>query len=197
MKLRQEIGRKLIHLSSIWMVFIIYFLEKEEASIFFGGLLTIFFIFEYLRMSNNIIADITCKYFSKIMRSHENIVEFKFRGLTGSFFFLLAVFLSVLIFSKEVAISSILILIFADTMAALVGKYIGKRNILDKTAEGFIAFFITAVIILYFFYDIDFYRIVIIAFIVAFVELISSYIKINDNLSITITAGILTTILLI
>ena len=197
MDLVNEIKRKLIHVSSVWMVLAVYFLEKETAIMFFGALSVALFIFEYFRMSNETLQKISAKLFSKIIRPNENVTRFTIGGLTGSFFFVLSVFFSVIFFSKEVAMASITVMIFSDTAAALIGKAIGKRKILDKTIEGSLAFFITTLIVLYFFVDIKIYEMVIVAFVVTVVELISNKIKINDNLSITLCTGVLLSVFLL
>jgi len=52
-------------------------------------------------------------------------------------------FLVVLLFSKEVAIASLCILVFADISSALVGTHLGKIKITkNKTLEGTIVFFL-------------------------------------------------------
>ena len=67
----------------------------------------------------------------------------------GATYFLFAVLLTILLFPKPIAIASMLILILADTSAALVGKGIGKTPIFGKTLEGSMAFFFCALLIVW------------------------------------------------
>ena len=82
MTLLQEIGRKLIHLSSLWMVVFIHMFEKETSILFFGALFVLFFICEYLRMTQPFVISLTNRYFKNIMRAHESVTRFDLRALT-------------------------------------------------------------------------------------------------------------------
>ncbi len=196
MNIRQELERKLIHLSSLWMVYAIYFFDKKHALILFGCLFIIFLILEYLRMTNEIISKLTSRFFHKIMRPRENTQKFSFQALTGSFYFILAVFLSVLLFTREIAMVAVLIMVISDTVAALVGKSIGKVKIFDKTLEGSVAFFVTTyVILLVSQFELSQIHIFLIVIVVTLVELTANKINVNDNLSITLCSGFLITLL--
>ena len=87
------------------------------------------------------------KIFGDILREHENDMKNIF--LTGGTYIIIAFFLCVLLFQKEVAILSMLIIVICDTAAAVTGKTIGKRKIGTKTLEGSIAFFLTALILFF------------------------------------------------
>lgn len=171
------------------MVFVIYFLNKEQAIFLFSALLLFILMFEYLRMSCKPIQNLTKKILGRIMRVHEDVTVFKFSALSGSFYFTLAVLTSVVLFPKNIAITSILIMIFSDTMAALIGKTLGKHKILDKSIEGCLAFLITTIILLYLYDLLSTYEIILISFILTLVELYSKKLKIDDNLSITLISG--------
>ena len=197
MTLLQEIGRKLIHLSSLWMVVFIHMFEKETSILFFGALFVLFFICEYLRMTQPFVISLTNRYFKNIMRAHESVTRFDLRALTGSFYFVLAVFLSIALFEKDVAIAAILIMIVSDTLAAIIGKRFGRIHIWDKTLEGSLTFFATTCIILVSLpMYLTYWQILVIAFLVSIVELVSNKVAItNDNLTITLSAGLLISLL--
>ncbi len=132
----------------------------------------------------------------KLSRSFElnkNKVRF-----SGSVFVLLASILSVAIFSKEIAIFSISIMIISDASAALFGKAYGKIKIFEnKTLEGSTAFFVSA-IILSIFLDklVPFGYSVIIACVVATIfEIYRKKLKFDDNLSVPLSLGIILTFL--
>lgn len=193
--MKSEFLRKLIHLSSLWMVFVIAILEKPIAILFFSIVLVMFTVFEVSRMHFAWFRQWLQTYFGGVMREHEHVERLNLRALTGSFYFILAVLCSVILFDKPIAILAILVMILSDTAAALTGKSIGNHAILDKTIEGCIAFFITTAIILAFSGVVpSIMMVAIIAFITTCIELISNKIHVNDNLSITMSVGFLITL---
>lgn len=56
----------------------------------------------------------------------------------------------VIFFPKPIAITAMLIVVFCDTMAALIGKNYGQNYIGTKTVEGGIAFFLTGIFVIMF-----------------------------------------------
>jgi dolichol kinase len=124
------------------------------------------------------------KIFSGILREDEK--DFKRNLFTGGTYYAIGIFLSVLLFPKEVAVFSILIMIWCDTMAALVGKKYGTRKLIGtKTTEGSIAFIFTGVLLVfalqYLFPEFNFYKAGFITVILAAVFEQLSFIRINDN----------------
>ena len=187
--LKREIFRKLIHLSSLWMVAVIAYTDRPTAIIFFSLLLIGFVGFEYLRMGTTPLAKFIVRYFSIVMRDREHHEKFNFRALTGSFYFILAVLLAVAFFDKTTAITGILVMILSDTTAAIVGVAIGKNKFIvdGKTIEGSAAFFITIAIILFYMTPMTFVGILFIAGAITLIEALSERLYINDNLSIVIS----------
>ncbi len=83
-----------------------------------------------------------------ILRSHEG-KEGGFQ-LTGGTHIVLAFLLCALIFPKPLAIMSMFIVVFSDTMAALVGIKFGRTKIgNNKTLEGSLAFLFTGLAVVY------------------------------------------------
>ncbi len=190
--IKNEILRKLVHLSSLWMVLFIFIFEQEISILFFSILLVLFTLFEYSRMESNLVKTFMNRYFSAIMRENEITTGFKISGLTGSFYFLLSVVLSLIFFDKAVAMIAISIMILSDTVAALIGKKFGTMRIWDKSLEGAGAFFITTLAILVFFIPmLPVIVAIIISIIITAVEFVSNHFRVNDNLSITLIAGCL------
>ena len=100
MDIKKEIIRKILHLSSIWMIVAIYFLDQNMAIILFSVMLVLLFIAEYIRMSNQYIGAFILKYCGVIMREHERADKFNIMALSGSFYFVLAILLSVVFYPK-------------------------------------------------------------------------------------------------
>ena len=138
------------------------------------------------------------KVFGRILRDDEK--DFKKNLFTGGTYYALGIFLALLLFPKEVAILSILIMIWCDTMAALIGKKFGKRKIIgDKSIEGSLAFVITGILLVFilqmFFTEYNLYKAGFITVFLAAVFEQISFIRINDNLSLPVFSGIVFLIL--
>ena len=68
---------------------------------------------------------------------------------SGAVFFLLGIFLVSLLFEKNIAIISIIVLSVSDSFSTLVGKFLGKIKIYKKkTLEGTLTFFSSSFIII-------------------------------------------------
>tara|TARA_B100001167_G_C16738851_1_gene289939 strand:+ start:236 stop:841 length:606 start_codon:yes stop_codon:yes gene_type:complete len=193
---RNEVFRKLIHLSSLWMVVTVYVLTQSQAILLFSTLLMGFVVFEYGRRHIRIIQYLTSQYLNTILRTHEN------QSMTGAFYVVLATLLSVILFDNAVAIISIAIMILSDTFAALIGRKYGKVCILDKSLEGCTAFFLSTVLLLKIAVAmslilVNLPTIMMVSLLVTIVELLSSKLQIDDNLSIVLASGFLLTVMVI
>jgi dolichol kinase len=130
------------------------------------------------------------------MRESEESGTFR---LSGTTYMMGGFFLSALFFSKELAITSWLILIISDPLAALVGIKIGTRKINDKTLEGCAAFLISSLfisILSYYFlkFNTSFFVIVVSCVITTLLEFYSKKINVNDNFLIPLGYGFTTII---
>jgi dolichol kinase len=109
--------------------------------------------------------------------------------------------LNFLIFDKVIAVTGFCILIFADAMAAIIGKSIKSAPFYEKSRAGSLAFFITAIFVilisgLYFDCRLPFYLFAIfIAMFITFTEAYPSFFIVDDNLLIPMTFGISMTLL--
>jgi dolichol kinase len=141
-KLSQEMLRKAVHLSSLWMVVAIYFLPKHAVVLIFGSLSLLTFVVEWLRRNNDFAKKIFMMLFGRMLRESEIDKE-----VTGAVYFVFAALVVCVVFPKGIAIIALSVMIIADTAAALIGKKFGKTVLIgDKTLEGAQAFFISAVI---------------------------------------------------
>lgn len=123
------------------------------------------------------------------MRPAEQSGSFR---LSGSSFMALGFLITAIFFSKGLAITSWLILIISDCLAALVGTKIGTKLENGKSLEGSIAFLISSIFIsmlVYFFvgYHTSFIVIIMSSLATTISEFYSKELAINDNLSIPIT----------
>lgn len=188
---RDELIRKLIHLISLSIPIIYYFIPTSTAAIILGILAAVALFMDLGRYFFPEFGKIFYKFFGFLLRKHE--IDHEKKNLNGATYVLLAAFLGVLIFPKVIFITAFSILIISDTSAALIGRKFGKIKFLRKSFEGTLAFFISASIVIFFTPKIGYlgteYIIgLIAAFIGAFVENLSFGIA-DDNISIPFSVG--------
>lgn len=138
---KQEILRKLVHLSSIWMVFVMYYAGGLPAFIFFAVLAVLNLIVEYARYKKvPVITPLYEALFKNMLREASNG---KFRP-SGSPPYLASAAVTTLLFPLPFSIISFLCMMFGDTAAALIGRKFGKHKFPNgKSMEGCAAFLIT------------------------------------------------------
>ncbi len=191
---KRELQRKLIHLSSLWMVFIIWYMQSKNAIMFFGLLYIFILISELLRIYNKFFRDMYNSFFLPLMRAHEK--KQNNTSFVGAYYVVLAVFIAVTCFSKAIAITSISVMLISDSAAALIGQKFGKNKILNKTLEGSMAFMITGFLTVYtvylFYFTTGSFLVsgTIAVILATLIELISREINLDDNLTIVLTMGI-------
>jgi dolichol kinase len=189
---RDELVRKLIHLFSLSIPVIYYFIPTSTAIAILAGFTAFALIVDAGRFLSESLAKIFYQLFGFLLRKHE--LDKKKKNLTGATYVLLSALLCALIFPKVIFVTAFTILIISDTMAALIGRKFGKRKFLRKSFEGTLSFFISASIVVLFTpkvgnYPMEYIIGLIAALVGAFVENIS-YGFADDNLSIPISTGI-------
>ncbi len=185
---KKELFRKAIHLSSLWIPAAIYFMPKIVLVPILLIILVGNVILEYgnfkkypwARKSFGVL-------FFRTLRNKETSREnFQF---TGAIYVLLSALLCLCLFGKEVATIALTVMLISDSAAALIGRSIGKVKIYkNKTLEGTMAFFLTAVGINLLFWPIyTFGWINVLACLVStLAEVYEDKIEIDDNLSVPI-----------
>ena len=190
-----ELKRKAIHLSSSVIPVSYYFIERNPLLIILTTAFAAMVIIDILRMRSEFVKEVYGNFLGDILRPHENKSERIY--FTGGTYIILAFLLCILIFEKNIAILSMLIIVFCDSAAAIAGKVFGKHHIGNKTMEGSISFFLTGVIL--FFVVIKPDNIVLIISGVISLMLITVFellpVKIDDNLSVPLMFGILFSLL--
>ena len=189
-----EIYRKIIHLSSIWIVFALYYIEKPALLALFSLCTVLVMAYEFLRRGDNRAAKLLKRFLGAALRADEEQGNFK---PSGAVYVFISALLSTLLFSKIVAITAISVMIIGDAAAALVGAKFGRTKFkaLGKSLEGSIAFFIFSLLPVLFISRYTQAEAGYIApaicgiFAATLVELFSKKILIDDNLSIPLTVG--------
>ena len=177
-----EITRKIVHLATL-VVPVGYTLTSEETVLtFLVPFFLCFLTVDLLRHFHSGLASLFRKYFfGRVLREEEKPT------LMGSTYFLFSTILTILFFPKSVAVASLLILILADTAAALVGRGIGRISIFGKTLEGSLAFFLSSLLIVWIYPNLNRFSGSLAALGATVIEILP--IKVNDNLTIPLVAG--------
>lgn len=188
---KDELVRKSIHLTSMLIPVIYYFIPKLDALVILGGLVIFAMTLDLSRYFSPQIAKVFYKMFGFLLRKHE--IDNEKKNLNGATYVLISAFIGVFIFPKVIFIAAFSILIVGDSMAALIGRKYGKNKFIFKSLEGTLAFFISSCIVILFapkigYFPEEYLIGFIVAFIGAFTENIS-YKFVDDNLSIPFAVG--------
>jgi dolichol kinase len=145
---KDELVRKLIHLCSLSIPIIYYFITKEAAIIILGILTFVALVIDLSRYFSLGFGKIFYKIFGFLLRKHE--IDDRKKNLNGATYVLLSALISVIIFPKVIFITAFTILIISDSLAALIGRKYGKHKFLSKSLEGTLTFFVSASIVVLF-----------------------------------------------
>ena len=136
---KSEVLRKSIHLFSLSIPTIYYFITKELALSILVPLTIFSLLLDYGRYYSKPLADLINKIFGIILRKHEK--DAKKKNLNGATYVLISAVIVVLIFPKVFVVTAFAVLIIGDISAALIGRKFGKTKFLFKSLEGTLAFF--------------------------------------------------------
>ena len=189
---RDELVRKLIHLFSLSIPIIYYFIPIKTSIIILAVLTFVALLIDTSRFISKSFAKYFYKFFGFLLRKHE--LDGEKKNLTGATYVLISALLCAIIFPKVIFVSAFTILIISDTMAALIGRKFGRKKFLRKSLEGTFAFFISATIVIFLtpkvnYLPMEYWIGIIGAFIGAIVENISHGFA-DDNLSIPLSVGL-------
>jgi len=191
----QELLRKTIHLISLSIPVVYIFVTREFALSVLIPLCILAIIIDYLSKGNNKVHYYLFKFFGKILRSHE--VEKKYT-LNGASWVLISAVICVYVFPKDITIVAFTILIISDTCAAIFGRKYGKHRLFDKKSwEGTGAFILSAWVVIVFYGFLfhlpnSYFLFGIFGGVAAgFAEAASGIMKVDDNLAIPISVGLL------
>ncbi|MCD6508160.1 hypothetical protein J7M22_16250 [Candidatus Poribacteria bacterium] len=183
-KVNHELRRKAIHFAGLLIPFFYYFFPEDKKSlavVILSAVALVYFTSELLRFVYPPINRLLIMRFSALLRKDEH------QKVTGSGYYLIGALLSIILFSKVIAIVSMMFLIFGDFFAAVVGIKWGRTKLIrSKSLEGSSACFLSCLVI----------SLPLLpphvaltgAFIATLAELLP--LKINDNLLIPILSGL-------
>ena len=181
----RSIARKVFHFSSASIPLCYLFIGRMAALVFSLVLLALSACFEILRIGGRLNISFVAKYME--------VKESESRKPTGSFYYLLAIPVTILVFQKSVAVSSLFIAAIADPLCSLAGLKWGKTKIFEKSLEGSSVFFVASLLILSFFPFPTHVRLIT-AFVATLIELFTPK-WLDDNLTIPIGTALVLTFL--
>jgi dolichol kinase len=184
-----ELIRKGIHLCSLSIPIVYYFISKNMALSLLVPVTAAFLTVDILRNFHEPTAEWFYRWFRRLLRQHE--VNGKTKTLNGASYVLLSAVLCVLIFPKIIVITSFTILIVSDSTAALIGRRFGRHKFYHKSIEGSSAFLLSAIIVVFCTPKIDYlpmeYVIGMIGGFVGMLAEIASFDLLDDNVAIPLS----------
>ena len=139
-----EYKRKLIHLFNLAIPFsyLYVFPEKWVFVKLLSILMVLCIIFDILRHKVAWVKSLFTLFINSMLRSHEQ--EGK---LTGATWVIIGAVISIILFSKPVAIIALIFMSLGDSAAGLIGQRYGKHKIWNKSWEGFFGGLFVCIII--------------------------------------------------
>ena len=145
---RDELVRKLIHLFSLSIPIIYYFIPQSTAIVIISILTILAVVLDISRHFSPAVGKLFYMIFGFLLREHE--VDRRKKNLNGATYVLISALIGVIIFPKVLFLTAFPVLIISDSTAALLGRKYGRHKFLAKSLEGTLAFFISASIVVMF-----------------------------------------------
>ena len=201
----QEIGRKIIHFLTIFVLMIYllidHYYNKQIALMFLVFALIIDLELEYFRLDSKIKIPILNYVWGKFRREKEK------EHVGSDIYFLIAAIIVFSVFDKRIAVVAILMTLFGDLSAAIIGTRFGKHKLgflKDRSYEGVISEFIVdiiiAVVVLTYgnYMQIFSIKLILLSIVMALIATIveTKIYKVDDNLFVPIATGFVGQIML-
>ena len=186
-----EYQRKAIHLFNLIIPFSYWFIihDQNKFKIIIITFTALFILADYFRTKSKLIKKLFILFFDKMLREHELKGQF-----TGATWVMISASVTILVFSKYIAIISLIFMSIGDTFAALIGRKFGKLKIYDKSFEGFLGGLIVCLVAAYCYDPLPFYISGFGALAAMLFETLP--LPLDDNFRIPIGSAIIMTILL-
>ena len=189
----QEVKRKLVHLSSLWMAAALLLLPRTFCAILFGVLAVLTVIVEYAYYRKvPVVWQCYGFFFGRMLRDYG---EGKFH-LSGGAPVMAAACLSALCFSSPYSALAMAVMLLGDTAAALIGRRVGRHRFFNgKSLEGTLAFVFTGLAVVLIGFAVFAYPWQVLlggalgVGAAAVLELFNCELHLDDNLSIPLAVG--------
>ncbi len=170
-------------------IFFYIIFTQIVALLIIGIVAMVFIALDITRFLNKQTNELLTVKIKSIFRKNE--VK-KFSSMT---IFLVAAFITILVFEKNIAITALTFLIFGDIFSKIFGLAFGRHKIFQKTLEGTLAYFGCVLIcgfVLYNILDIPLFILIIGGITAPLVELFSF--QLNDNFTVSLISGSVMTV---
>jgi dolichol kinase len=144
---KSEFIRKSIHLCSLSIPTIYFFISKQLALEILVPLFLAFLVVDLARFYHKPVQSWFYRWFGWLLRKHETDQSTK--RLTGATNILFSAIVCIILFPKIITINAFAILIISDITSALFGRRFGKRKFFQKSLEGAMAFFVSATVVVF------------------------------------------------
>ena len=178
-------------------LFIFFYLIFDQlfALIFLGSVACIFILLDLIRIFHEKSDKVIIEKAKKIYRKEER------KTFSSMTVFLVSLFISILLFEKDIAIAATTFLVFGDTFGKIFGLAFGKKWIIKnrKSIEGTLAYIGAMLIFGYILFtslNISFWILLIGCLTAPLVELLSIR-PVNDNLTVPLISGVTMTVALL
>jgi len=142
---KNEIIRKGIHMVSLSIPFVYYYITKELALYILVPMVLFSLTIDYGRYFSKTLEALVKKVFGFMMRKHE--WDSKKKNLNGATYVLISAAFVVAVFPKVFVLTAFAVLIVGDVAAALIGRRYGKTKFLFKSLQGTLAFFVFSCVV--------------------------------------------------
>ncbi|MGE5398768.1 MAG: diacylglycerol/polyprenol kinase family protein [Ignavibacteriales bacterium] len=145
---RDELVRKTIHLFSLSIPIVYYYVTRQAAIAVLLPLTLFSLVLDLGRYFNPRLGKVFYLIFGFMLRDHE--MDSKKKNLNGATYVLISALICVLLLPKVFFLTAFSVLILSDSSAALIGRKFGKHKFLSKSLEGTMAFFVSACLVVTF-----------------------------------------------
>lgn len=187
----QELLRKGTHLGALIIPASYYLFDLSKTGMLsvMVPLTLLVLLIDFSRIRNwPLWQKIAAPLWGGMIRSHEAAGK-----LTGASFILMSVCLSVLLFSKPIAVCALAFIIVGDTFAAIIGRPWGRHRFGDKSVEGSLGCLAGTIIVACFAPGIPLAIGIPGAVAATLVE--AAPIKLDDNITVPLVSGVVMTLL--
>lgn len=133
-----ELIRKAIHMCSLSIPVIYFFIDKSTALSILIPLTSLFVIVDLARYYSKSAAKLFYKSFGWLLRNYE--IDNERKRLNGASNILISAIICIIVFPKLLTVTAFTVLILSDSLAALIGRKYGKHRFFKKSLEGTMAF---------------------------------------------------------
>jgi dolichol kinase len=184
---RDELARKAIHLTSALCPLIYLGISRQLMLGLAVPVMLLFLGIDWLRRKHARFRALYDRFLGQMMRTDEQ------KQFCGASFVMIAVVLCTFLYPKPIAVAALFILSISDSLASLVGRAIGGPSWFGKSLAGSGAFLLSALIIVW--------RCVpespvagvagaVVATVVEALPLRVGRVRVDDNLSVPLSAGV-------